>query len=898
MVKDITRWKWPVRNADAELKSLRLQSDRYYTGKAPVQSELRSVTEKMLKMYPAADRPWAFYYGDFNPAGFELSYNTALAGIEKDSSPGMPFAAMQCASNADVVNTYPQMLKDLVRARLLLLAYASELSNDPVELVTGGFCDPVRIFIKNEPHNPDKIREGRLRLISSVSLVDQMCERVLYGKQNAAEIAMWDAIPSKPGMGLNDDQLGLLYGAWTAMKHPHEADISGWDFSMQDWEMKWEVDFRAELSRSLHTPYHNAMRNRVHCEARTLFMLSDGRLYAQRVAGKRCSGSYNTSAGNSRCRVMIGLLIGSKSIFAMGDDSVEDNDMDAKKVVSLYSEYGHRVKMYEPCQDGFEFCSTRIKKRDGKIIGEPQNWSRSTFRLLYATQDLEARMDQFKYEMRGMENYDTFIPVVEKLLALNRAPTREMDGDAMVVETQDGTARETGRIDQSGAVNRVTCKIESGRGVPQMPQKKKSKAKARKAKGKSSKPAGPPVAVSFKEKKKKSKISSSRSNGGLVVSLRHREYLEDVFTNGSGNLDTFAYYINAAWVDSFPWLGVIGANFQKYVFKNLTWEYTPACSTQTAGNVLMATNPDVHDPLFSSYEQFMGAQGSVQSNAWQAFQHKSTNIVDCRRKGLCRATEPPSNADQNLYDAGIFQMQVYGAPPNTRLGRLSVSYDVELHIPVVSTVNDVYQVLGEQSFVTGFDHWGKRVLAITNNPETVKLGPDTMGVVSGDDSSIMFLRPGTYYLTVEANDLTGSTVTGNTINQYWYSEPVLSNLGPPGAPVSFITDYLEAGNGSGQPFGETSLVRTFIIVIGVARVIMTWMSGFLGAQATNWKFSINSWPLAAFGPLLLNPAVKVSLSTQDAEQVAKSAFRDPTLQRVLVRKLTAPKEQKAEAKAA
>lgn len=40
--------------------------------------------------------------------------------------------------------------------------------------------DPLKIFIKQEPHKDKKIAEGRLRLIMSVSLIDSMVDRILF----------------------------------------------------------------------------------------------------------------------------------------------------------------------------------------------------------------------------------------------------------------------------------------------------------------------------------------------------------------------------------------------------------------------------------------------------------------------------------------------------------------------------------------------------------------------------------------------------------------------------------------------------------------------------------------------------------------------------------------------
>lgn len=42
-------------------------------------------------------------------------------------------------------------------------------------------ADPIRVFVKHEPHSMVKLEEGRLRLISAVSLVDTVCDRIMFG---------------------------------------------------------------------------------------------------------------------------------------------------------------------------------------------------------------------------------------------------------------------------------------------------------------------------------------------------------------------------------------------------------------------------------------------------------------------------------------------------------------------------------------------------------------------------------------------------------------------------------------------------------------------------------------------------------------------------------------------
>jgi hypothetical protein len=271
------------------------------------------------------------------------------------------------------------------------------------------------VFVKNEPHKVEKIKAGRLRIISSVSLVDQLVEKTLYKAQNQAEIDRWEEYPSKPGLGLNDEGLESLWkGVHSWGPGPKwESDFVAWDWGVQEWEMLFEADVRAELADMVGTTYHRILRNRMRCEANTVFMTSDGKLYAQLQAGKRCSGSQNTGAGNSKMRVARGYMCGAVHIMAMGDDSVE---MGPATLEEKYRGMGFNLKMMRQTEgDGFEFCSMHIYKRGDMIVGEPVNWARTFYRLLWASGDYAARLQQFQYEMRHSPHLPTCLGILQRV---------------------------------------------------------------------------------------------------------------------------------------------------------------------------------------------------------------------------------------------------------------------------------------------------------------------------------------------------------------------------------------------------------------------------------------------------------------------------------------------------
>jgi len=275
----------------------------------------------------------------------------------------------------------------------------------PRQLVEQGYCDPIRVFVKQEPHKEEKVRSRRFRLICSVSLTDQVVERVISGIQNRTEIRSWFAIPSVPGIGFSDEQIQVV---WSIVS-PHlstavQTDVEGWDWSVQNWELEGNAEMQIRLAQAPgESAYAEITRARAYCLSNSVFSLSDGTLIAQVDSGIQKSGSYTTSSGNSRMRVMAAYLCGSAWARAMGDDCIEvcDQQVVGKVIRDRYLAIGHRMKSYDPCKpDSFEFCSSVFSQSNGMAIAEPENWSRTFYRLLNQKVGHADVLAQFQYEMR------------------------------------------------------------------------------------------------------------------------------------------------------------------------------------------------------------------------------------------------------------------------------------------------------------------------------------------------------------------------------------------------------------------------------------------------------------------------------------------------------------------
>lgn len=299
----------------------------------------------------------------------------------------------------------------LVIERLLTMVDNSLDHMTAEELVMMGIRDPIKLFIKDEPHKASKVKAGTFRLISSVSLVDSLVERVLFSRQNKMEIDCHTKLPFKPGMGLHDEGLKELYSYFQkilADGRTCSSDISGWDWTVPGWLMDMARDYRLSCG-STNGIWAHLVRQFYIGQKMCVFVDASGIMYAQRVPGIQKSGSYLTSSDNSHMRYMLAYLVereagpvtGQYRGCQMGDDALEHWTAGMEEV---YKRYGFRIRGVEQMEKKISFCSTIFEET---WKGRPENWHRTLFRLLSKDEsdvDYPTFKEQILYELRHSEH--------------------------------------------------------------------------------------------------------------------------------------------------------------------------------------------------------------------------------------------------------------------------------------------------------------------------------------------------------------------------------------------------------------------------------------------------------------------------------------------------------------
>jgi hypothetical protein len=275
--------------------------------------------------------------------------------------------------------------------------------------------DVEKTFAKKEPHTLEKLKSGRVRLIISIAIIDQIIARCLWTRQHVVEIASWRNFPSKPGMGLAVDEdcrelfkyfSQIANGDLTSLAN---SDIKHWDFSVQLWEMCVALIITlVNMGSNPDSAHWRLSWKMLWNVTHPIFSLPNGKLYVFTRYGMMLSGFFETSRFNCVMRWAVARLIGASDAGVMGDDSIEGFVEDA---IAKYRKYGHDVKLYERCQpDHFEFCS-QLFYHDTSY---PVDGSKTLFRALEQPKMDPGLLMQFVLEMRNHPKLDEWVALLMK----------------------------------------------------------------------------------------------------------------------------------------------------------------------------------------------------------------------------------------------------------------------------------------------------------------------------------------------------------------------------------------------------------------------------------------------------------------------------------------------------
>lgn len=252
-------------------------------------------------------------------------------------------------------------------------------------------CDDIRIFVKPEPHVIRKIKEGRFRLISAVSMVDSMIDRMLFGNLADKVLESVGRTPVRIGwtpiLGGYRELRDLLPGRVVCI------DKTSWDWTVPFWMIKLWLNIVLGLSNDHPSFWERAVRMRFKALFQApIFQFDDGTRVRQDVPGIMKSGCFLTIILNSVGQLLLHYMINQKMGLpleenepqCMGDDTVQRMFERLEEYIKHIGDLGFKVKEAK-VQDWIEFAGFVI---DDKTW--PSYWEKHLFLMTHSTvQQLE-----------------------------------------------------------------------------------------------------------------------------------------------------------------------------------------------------------------------------------------------------------------------------------------------------------------------------------------------------------------------------------------------------------------------------------------------------------------------------------------------------------------------------
>lgn len=175
------------------------------------------------------------------------------------------------------------------------------------------------------------------------------------------------------------------------------------------------------------------------------------------------------------------------------------------------------------------------------------------------------------------------------------------------------------------------------------------------------------------------------STGKRGTRIIEREFIADISSGtlsaGSSVFTNVNYPINVTDTDTFPWLSTIAQQYDQWEPHGIVFEYVSTSSSyngtsQALGTVIMATDYDVTDPLYSSKQVMENADYSCSTRPAENLIHG----IECDPEERPTKIFYTGSNQVSFSKLGNFQLATVGcSAANVKLGELWVSYDITFY---------------------------------------------------------------------------------------------------------------------------------------------------------------------------------------------------------------------------
>jgi len=389
-------YDWPELGHDAEMESLAWHSrqGKELRNDGPSLSATRKLVSEICNLLQPVmvEIPEDFLQ-------FSHYERIVRNNINWNSSPGFPYY-YNFANNGQFFSVKEGVVDD---KRLL------EVWPLVQQRINERTCDPIRLFVKQEAHKLSKIRDKRWRLISSVSIIDQIIDQLLFADQNQAIVDSWMYTPLKVGWT-------PFLGGWRMVPKTGVValDKSSWDWTVKEWMCEIDLMIRTNLVYGKHKDKwlelaafrYKSLFNKPY------YVTSGGLVLQARYNGVMKSGCVNTITSNSimqlilHHRVCYEIGVKPGRIWTLGDDTLQEIVPNMEQYVDKMNEYCIvKQVVYKPEFAGFDFGNTIEPLYKGKhaynlLYADPaivEDLSRSYQLLYWKSKDKQRLQQVFGY---------------------------------------------------------------------------------------------------------------------------------------------------------------------------------------------------------------------------------------------------------------------------------------------------------------------------------------------------------------------------------------------------------------------------------------------------------------------------------------------------------------------
>lgn len=647
-----------------------------------------------------------------------------------EASAGVGFEIMGYKTKEDVLENIPDVLVKLALGRIRRLALG-HLDRD---------C--VKIFIKDEPHTIKKIDAKRFRIISSISMVDELVERLFMTDLHKKLIENHMLTPLGVGLGNQLAEVEPLFNYLGAESNVLSSnDMKGYDWHQESPWLLAEARVKGSLITGqplgkLDTHSSPIDPTIVGAAAKTMEVTSDpvevlyrltlagisspfvdakARVYGKGFPGIQNSGRFNTSFGNSATKTAQTYYVDPAAVKTKnaGDDGlIAGSKLDEQCLIKGWAEIGHVLTDF--IESDFsrgdlkvEFCSHYWSKdKTGRLSIVPVSAAKSVAKFIVTAPQMSQDVALLAASDVGEHAQNAALTKVLISWVLNKMPKGEKDDSE--IECEDDFQLQSA----SG--------VKQQKVMPPKSKQQKRKQVAAKPKPKSNNPVRSTTAPTNYGTTLKSSSYALATVGAGHIRVRGHELLGPVSSNSVDGGIAAVFDVNpACWKNSR--LSLLAQTYEKYRVNRVVVSYVPSVGTSSAGVVAMAVETDADERLPSgvdALQRMLNTYSSVMGPVWQP-----NKMLFSR-----------NTADTKWYSASMLghsqrsdvtQFLIYALSEGTIngiIGRIILEYDIEFIYPELEFVDGGSQFTDGGALINATSNAGEPLLFDSGSNPTLFAG--------------------------------------------------------------------------------------------------------------------------------------------------------------------------------